>query len=124
MKISRILNIFAMAVLFLMANGGAWAQSSDQAEQAAPAPPHGGGPMFERMGPMAEGMGFVAFEAGLDGKTVTGAPFTASFSEQTGTHTAGYDSSGDWAMGRSGKNSSAGFVYQRSGRGNAVHAGS
>jgi hypothetical protein len=83
MKISRILNIFAMAVLFLMASSGTWAQSSDQAEQAAPPPAHGGGPMFERMGPMAEGMGFVAFEAGLDGKTVTGAPFTASFSEQT-----------------------------------------
>ena len=28
-------------------------------------------------------MGFVGFEAGLDGKTVTGAPFTASFSAQT-----------------------------------------
>jgi hypothetical protein len=83
MKISKVLNIFAMAVLFLMASSGAWAQSSDQAEQALPPPPHGGGPMFERMGPMGEGMGFVGFEAGLDGKTVTGAPFTASFSSQT-----------------------------------------
>jgi hypothetical protein len=83
MKISRIVSIFAMAVLFLMTSAGAVAQSSDQAEQGPPPPPRGGGPMFERMGPMGEGMGFVGFEAGLDGKTVTGAPFTASFSAQT-----------------------------------------
>lgn len=81
MKISKVLNIFAMAVLFLMASSGARAQSSGQAAQAPPPPPHGGGPMFERMG--GEGMGFVGFEAGLDGKTVSGAPFTASFSSQT-----------------------------------------
>jgi hypothetical protein len=83
MKISRVLNVFAMAVLFLMASSGAGAQSSDPAAQAPPPPAHGGGPMFERMGPMGEGMGFVGFEAGLDGKTVAGAPFTASFSSQT-----------------------------------------
>lgn len=82
MKISRILNIFAVAVLFLIASSGAWAQSSDQAAQVPPSP-HGGGPMFERMGPMGEGMAFVGFEAGLDGKTVAGAPFTARFSSQT-----------------------------------------
>jgi hypothetical protein len=81
MKTSRFFSIFAMAILFLTASSGAWAQSSDQVEQAPP--PRGGGPMFERMGPMGEAMGFVAFEAGLDGKTVTGAPFTASFSAQT-----------------------------------------
>src|SRR6202050_2294043 len=83
MKISRIVNTFAMAVLFLIASSGARAQSSDQAAQVPPPPPHGGGPMFERMGPMGEGMAFGGFEAGMDGKTVGGAPFTASFSSQT-----------------------------------------
>jgi len=38
--------------------------------------------MFERMGPGFDGMGFVGFEASLEGKTVTGAPFSASFSTQ------------------------------------------
>src|ERR1700734_4398943 len=82
MKISRILNIFAVAVLFLIASSGAWAQSSDQAAQVPPSP-HGGGPMFERMGPMGEGMAFVGFEAGLDGKTVAGGPVPGGFSSPT-----------------------------------------
>jgi hypothetical protein len=34
------------------------------------------------MGPGFDGMGFVGFEEGLAGKTVTGAPFSASFSTQ------------------------------------------
>jgi hypothetical protein len=38
--------------------------------------------MFERTGPGFDGMGFVGFEAGLAGKTVTGAPFSASVSTQ------------------------------------------
>jgi hypothetical protein len=85
MKISkRLLSIAATAALFLMASSSTWAQSSEPAEQTPPPPPpHRGGAMFERMGPGFEGMGFVGFEAGLDGKTVTGAPFTASFSTQT-----------------------------------------
>lgn len=79
----KLLSIAGMAVLSLMLGSNAGAQASDQAEQAPPPPPHGGR-MFERMGPMGfEGMGFVGFEAGLAGKTVTGAPFTASFSAQT-----------------------------------------
>ena len=84
MKISRkLFSVAAMTVLFVMASGNLWAQSSDQTEQAPPAAPHGGGHMFERMGPMGfDGMGFVGFQAGLAGKTVTGAPFSASISTQ------------------------------------------
>jgi hypothetical protein len=84
MEISRrIFSTAAMAVLFLVASNNVSAQSSDATGQAPP-PPNREGPMFERMGPMGfDGMGFVGFQAGLDGKTVTGAPFTASFSVQT-----------------------------------------
>ncbi len=52
-----------------------------QSNSAPPPPPpgrHGGhGPMSD------DAMAFVGFEAGLAGKTVTGAPFSASFSTQT-----------------------------------------
>ncbi len=52
-----------------------------QSNSAPPTPPpgrHGGhGPMSD------DAMAFVGFEAGLAGKTVTGAPFSASFSTQT-----------------------------------------
>ena len=81
MKISRkIFSVAAMTVLFVMASGNVWAQSSDQTEQAPPAPHRSGGRMFERMG--FDGLGFVGFQAGLAGKTVTGAPFSASISTQ------------------------------------------
>jgi hypothetical protein len=55
---------------------------------APPAPP-GPNVFYRRMGPGPgvpgeEAMGFVGFEAGLGGeKTVTGAPFTATFSQET-----------------------------------------
>ena len=78
----RFLSSAAMAILFLMASSSGWAQSAAPAEQAPPPPSHGGA-MFERMGPMGfDGMGFVGFEIGLEGKTVTGVPFSASFSTQ------------------------------------------
>jgi len=52
-----------------------------QTDSAPPPPPpgrHGG------FGPMSDdAMAFVGFEAGLAGKTVTGAPFSATFSTQT-----------------------------------------
>jgi hypothetical protein len=80
---NKLLSIAAMAVLVLMASSSAWAQSAEPADQTPTPSPHRGGAMFERMGPGFEGMGFVGFEAGLNGKTVTGAPFTASFSTQT-----------------------------------------
>ena len=82
MKISRkVLGVAAMMGLFVMTSGNVWAQSTDQTEQALAPPSRGGGHMFERMGPM-DGMGFVGFQAGLAGKTVTGAPFSASISTQ------------------------------------------
>ncbi|MGB8523425.1 MAG: hypothetical protein WCD43_10700 [Candidatus Acidiferrales bacterium] len=77
------LSMGAMTVLFLTVSLSAWAQSAEPTEPAPPPPPHHGGAMFERMGPGFDGMGFVGFEAGLAGKTVTGAPFSASFSTQT-----------------------------------------
>ena len=80
---NKFLGVAAMAVLFLMTSSGAWAQSAEPPDQTPPPPPHRGGAMFERMGPGFDGMGFVGFEAGLNGKTVTGTPFTASFSTQT-----------------------------------------
>ena len=81
MKISRkIFSVAAMTVLFVIASSGVWAQSSDQTEQAPSSPHRSGGHMFERMG--FDGMGFVGFQAGLAGKTVTGAPFSASISTQ------------------------------------------
>ena len=76
------LSMGAMTVLFLTVSLSAWAQSAEPTEPAPPPPPHHGGAMFERMGPGFDGMGFVGFEAGLAGKTVTGAPFSASFSTQ------------------------------------------
>jgi hypothetical protein len=57
--------------------------------QNAPAPPPqgGGDMMFEAMGPGPGGppdaIEFVGFEGDVRGKTVSGAPFTASFSSQT-----------------------------------------
>ncbi len=78
---NRFLSIAAMAIVFLMASSSVWAQSAEPADPAPP-PPHRGGAMFERTGPGFDGMGFVGFEAGLAGKTVTGAPFSASFSTQ------------------------------------------
>src|SRR6202046_2497483 len=80
---NRFLSMAGMAVLFFMGSRRAWAQGPEPAEQTPPPPPHHGGAMFERMGPGFDGMGFVGFESGLDGKTVTGTPFTASFSTQT-----------------------------------------
>ncbi len=96
MKLSRkFLSIAGMVGLSLMMGGNAWAQSSDSATgpETLPAPPGADAVFFERVGPpealgdvkmvRTEGMGFVGFEAGLDGKTVTGAPFTATFSTDT-----------------------------------------
>ena len=61
-----------------------------RAQQAGPpGPPPGGGPraLFRQMGPGPFGtddvIGFVGVEAELGRKTVTGAPFSATFSQQT-----------------------------------------
>jgi len=71
--------ILTMAVLF--ADVGVQAQQEDA---SAPPPPQGPGRMGPRPMPFDE-VGFVGFEAGIGGKTVTGAPFTATFSTQS-TH--------------------------------------
>jgi hypothetical protein len=79
MKMKMSCLIVAGAAVLLLAG-----DSAVQAQDAATAPPQnvwfaarvGGGP-----GPMEhEAIGFLGFEAGLDAKTVTGAPFSASFS--------------------------------------------
>ena len=73
--------IAAMATGFLAFGGSLLAQNAP----AAPPPP--GDMMFEAMGPGPGGppdaIGFVEFEGSVVGKTVSGAPFTASFSTQT-----------------------------------------
>lgn len=75
----------ALAAIALLFAGSPSRAQSDSAAAPAPPPPRGGDVMFERMGPGPmgfDGMGFVGFEGGIAGKTVTGAPFTASFSTQ------------------------------------------
>jgi hypothetical protein len=60
------------------------AAMSVSAQRGPGGPPPGGG--FRGMGPgpgADDALGFVGFEAGFSGKTVTGAPFTADFSTET-----------------------------------------
>jgi hypothetical protein len=77
-RFMRMSLVVAVAILF--ASGAALAQG----DAGAP-PPQGPGHMGPK--PMAfDEMGFVGFEAGIGGKTVTGAPFSATFSTQS-THT-------------------------------------
>jgi hypothetical protein len=83
MKSKRVSLAFAAITTGLLACGGsALAQNA----RIAPPPP-AGDMMFEAMGPGPGGppdaMEFVEFEEGVAGKTVSGAPFTASFSKQT-----------------------------------------
>ncbi|HXQ25827.1 MAG TPA: hypothetical protein VN822_05410 [Candidatus Acidoferrales bacterium] len=68
----------AIAAAVLAISGVAYAQSGPPVPPPGPQGRHGG------FGPMSDdALGFVGFEAGLGGKTVTGAPFSASFSSQT-----------------------------------------
>ena len=62
-----------LAILFAVGNAGA---QSGPGPGAAPPPPPGRGMRFGDIG-------FGGFEAGLGGKTVANAPFTATFSTQT-----------------------------------------
>jgi hypothetical protein len=74
MRVGQIL----LAAAALSVCGSLAAQ--DAAPPPPPGPPHGGHFGFGPGGPGAdEMMRFVGFEAGLGGKTVTGAPFSASF---------------------------------------------
>jgi hypothetical protein len=84
MKITRKHFGTALAAITLLFAGSPSRAQSDAAATSAPPPP-GGGVMFERRGPGPmgfDGMGFLGFEGGIAGKTVSGAPFTASFSTQ------------------------------------------
>jgi len=77
-RIGRLLMVVAM----LGVSGAVRAQDAGAPPPPPPGPPghqgrFGPGPMSDDM------MGFVGFEAGLGGKTVTGAPFSATFSNET-----------------------------------------
>jgi hypothetical protein len=75
---------FAMAgvATMLLCGAGMWAQD---AASAPPPPPPGHG---HGRGAVRDEIRFLGFEAGLGDKTVTGAPFSASFSTET-TETLG-----------------------------------
>jgi hypothetical protein len=78
------LGVALMALMFLGSAGVARAQSATA--DAAPPPPSEEGPGMRGLGPFGPGdemIGFVGFEMGMHGKTVTGSPFSASFSVQT-----------------------------------------
>lgn len=77
-QIGRLL----MAVAMLSVCGVARAQDAGAPPPPPPGPPGHHGRFAP--GPMSDDiMGFVGFEAGLGGKTVTGAPFSATFSLKT-----------------------------------------
>ena len=75
------LALAGIALTFLGAAGAARAQSASA--DAPPPPPPGEGRGMHGPGPGDEMLGFVGFEMGMHGKTVTGAPFSATFSVQT-----------------------------------------
>jgi hypothetical protein len=74
----------AATVILFLSGTGTRAQS---APDAPPSPPRGGEFNFERLGPGPmmgfDDVGFVGFEHGLRGKTVAGAPFSATYSSQS-----------------------------------------
>ena len=73
------LGLALVTLMILGVAGAARAQSAD-AVPPPPPPPRGGPGMY---GPGDDMLGFVGFEMGMHGKTVTGAPFSGSFSVQT-----------------------------------------
>jgi hypothetical protein len=77
---SRLVRIgWALTAVAMLALCGVVHAQSDSAPPPPPPPGHHGG-----RGPMSDdAMAFLGFEAGLVGKTVTGAPFSATFSTQT-----------------------------------------
>jgi hypothetical protein len=83
MKNNRFPAMAAISIGLLMA-GSALAQN---AQIAVPQSPDEPDVFFEAVGPGPGGppdvIGFVSFEGGVNGKTVAGAPFTASFSTET-----------------------------------------
>lgn len=77
----RLTQIAATATLALLTFTGIVA-----AQDTAPAPPPGSTMMFRTGGPVgADEIGIIGFEAGIAGKTVTGAPFSATVTTEV-TH--------------------------------------
>jgi len=75
---AKFMRVRWAGIAVLAVAGIAFGQSDSVAPPSGRPGHHGG------FGPMSDdAMGFVGFEAGLGGKTVTGAPFSASFSTQT-----------------------------------------
>src|SRR5580698_10028676 len=86
LKMSKSGRYFAMVgVAMILLLAGAGMQAQDAASAPPPPPPAGHG--FGH-GPGRDEIRFLGFEAGLGDKTVTGAPFSASFSTET-TETLG-----------------------------------
>jgi hypothetical protein len=81
LKMRKSRKFFAMAgVAMILLLAGAGMQAQDAASAPPPPPPAGHG--FGH-GPGRDEIRFLGFEAGLGDKTVTGAPFSASFSTET-----------------------------------------
>jgi hypothetical protein len=81
LKMSKSGKFFAMAgVAMILLLVGAGMQAQDAASAPPPPPPAGHG--FGH-GPGRDEIRFLGFEAGLGDKTVTGAPFSASFSTES-----------------------------------------
>ena len=80
---SRFVRMALTAVA--LATMGVAGSARAQSDAAAPPPPGGPGPGAKHMGPGGPGdeIRFIGFEMGLEGKTVAGAPFSATFSTQT-----------------------------------------
>src|SRR5271168_3500638 len=81
LKMRNAGKFFAMAgvaMILLLSGAGIQAQDAASAPPPPPAPGHGFG-----HGPGRDEIRFLGFEAGLGDKTVTGSPFSASFSTET-----------------------------------------
>lgn len=74
---TRQIGLAAAMAAFLSCAGVARAQ-----DDAPPPAPPGAGRVMIRVGPLGDAVGFMGFEAGVAGKTVTGAPFSATVSTQ------------------------------------------
>jgi len=77
-KSRRYFPMVGVAMILLLAGAGMQAQDAASAPPPPPPPGHGFG-----HGPGRDEIRFLGFEAGLGDKTVTGAPFSASFSTET-----------------------------------------
>ncbi len=86
MKVRNVSKAAGVAFLLAGLAGQAGAAKAQSTAPATPNPPPGENVMYFRTGPGPMGAGdamdFIGFEAGLGGKTVTGAPFSATISTQ------------------------------------------